>query len=132
MFVFLLSPTTVYINVITFTLCAFTSLFLFPIGPLPSFQPSFPHGNSFLSPSPFIYFKFPSNVFFAFLIQSSKFHYHFLSIILPYLFSNFAFPLPSHVWRLSNISTFLPSSFPLYLYLSPQQTFAPCPPNIRH
>ena len=83
-------------------------------------------------PSPFIYLKFPSNIFFAFLIQSSKSHYHFLSIILPYLFSNFALPLPSHVRRLSKIFTFLPSSFSLYLYPSPQQTFAPCRPNICH
>lgn len=123
-------PTTVHINLITFNLCAFTAPFLFPIGPSPPFQPYFSHGNSFLSPSPFIYLKFPSNVFFAFLIQSSKFHYHFLPIILPYLFSNFALPLASHVRQLSNISTFLPSSFPLYLSASPLQTFAPCRSNI--
>ena len=86
----------------------------------------------FFPPTPFIYFKFPSNIFFAFLIQSSKFHYHFLSINLPYLFSNFALPLSSRVRRLSNISTFLPSSFSLYPYVSPQQTFAPCRSNIFH
>ena len=47
---FFCPPTTVYTNLITFTLCAFTSSFLFPIGPLPSFQHSFSHGNSFLPP----------------------------------------------------------------------------------
>jgi len=96
---FFCPPTTVHINLITFNLCAFTAPFLFPIGPLPSVQPSFSHGNSFLSPSPFIYLKFPSNIFFAFLIQSSKFHYHFLSIILPYLFSN-TFTCPTTVQHL--------------------------------
>jgi hypothetical protein len=49
--------------------------------------------RQFLSfPSPFIYLKFPSNLFFACLIQSSKIHYHFLSINLLYMFSNFALP----------------------------------------
>jgi len=109
-------PTAVYINIITFTSCAFTASYLFPTGPLSTSFSTFHLPWQFFPPllTPFIYLKFPSNVFFAFLIQSSKFHYHFLSIILPYLFSSFALPLPPHVRRLSNISTFLPSSFSLY------------------
>jgi hypothetical protein len=81
-------------------------------------------------PSPFLYLKFPSNLFFACLIQSSKIHYHFLSINLLYLFSNFALPYFPTSKHYPCHSTCLPYSFSLHLYASPPYIFAPCRSNI--